>query len=68
VTVLARLAGVFARLTEGAGVPVCLACRAPMALQREEAIGDLPVAVERRYVCGVCGERVTHCQLWAIPD
>lgn len=67
-TVLARLAGVFARLTEAAGVPVCFECRAPMALRREEAIGDLPVAVERSYVCGGCGARVTHCQLWAIPD
>jgi hypothetical protein len=68
VTVLARLATAFARLTEGVGVPVCLECQVPMALRREEAVGELPVAIERSYACGRCGAHVTHCQLWAIPD
>jgi hypothetical protein len=68
VTILARLTGAIARLTEAAGVPVCSKCRLAMALWREAAIGELPVAVERTYVCGGCGARITHCQLWAIPD
>jgi coenzyme F420-reducing hydrogenase gamma subunit len=68
VTVLTRLADAFARLTESAATPMCLECRAPMALRREEAVGDLPVALERHYACGGCGARVSHCQLWAIPD
>jgi hypothetical protein len=68
VTVLARLADVFARLTETATAPLCPDCRMPMALRSEDPIGELPVALERTYRCGACGRWLTRCSLWAIPD
>jgi hypothetical protein len=66
VTVLTRLAGAFARLTESAVVPTCVACQVPMALRREEAVGTF--VVEQLYACDRCGRHVTRVQPWAIPD
>jgi len=66
VTVLSRLAGAFARLTESAAAPACLSCRAPMTLWREEAVGTF--VVEQTYACRRCGRHVTRVQPWAIPD
>ncbi len=65
-TVLARLAGAFARLTEAAVVPMCVKCRVPMALRREDAVGTF--VVEQVYACDRCGWHVTRVQPWAIPD
>lgn len=65
---LARLADAFARWTEGPPAPLCPDCRAPMALRHEEPVGELPVAIERTYVCRRCGRFLTRCTLWAIPD
>jgi hypothetical protein len=66
VTVLSRLAGAFARLTESASAPPCPACRTPMTLWREEAVGTF--VVEQNYACRGCGRHVTRVQPWAIPD
>lgn len=38
-----------------------------MALRHEEPVGELPVAIERTYVCHGCGRSLTRCTLWAIP-
>jgi hypothetical protein len=67
VTLLARLVEAFDRLTESP-VPVCAQCRTPMALRREDPVGDLPVAVQRVYACESCGHLTSLCVLWAIPD
>jgi hypothetical protein len=64
---LARLSGALARLTDPPPAPPCPDCRAPMRLRSEEPVGELPVAIERHYVCG-CGRHLTRCVLWAIPD
>jgi C4-type Zn-finger protein len=66
VTVLARLADAFARLTEATVVPVCVECRLPMVLQRESPVGTF--VVEQVYACERCGWHVTRVQPWAIPD
>ena len=65
-TVLARLADAFARLTESAAAPVCQACRTTMALRREDAVGAF--VIEQLYACPRCGRFVTRVQPWAIPD
>ena len=63
---LARLAGVVARLTQSAAAPACLNCRGPMALRREDAVGAF--VVEQVYACDRCGRYLTRVQPWAIPD
>ena len=65
-TVLARVAGVFARLTGSAAIPVCVDCRGPMVLRREDSVGVF--VVEQLYACDGCGRYVTRVQPWAIPD
>jgi hypothetical protein len=67
VTLLTRLAAAFERLTEPT-VPLCPDCGAPMTLERETPVGDLPAALQRAYVCRRCGAHVSHCVLWATPD
>jgi hypothetical protein len=65
---LGRLADALARLADAPPAPPCPDCRAPMALRGEEPVGELPVAIERFYVCRRCGRHLTRCVLWAIPD
>ena len=65
-TVLSRLVGAFARLTESAVVPECVACGVPMTLRREDTVGAL--VVEQLYACGRCGRYLTRVLPWAIPD
>jgi hypothetical protein len=68
VTLLGRLTGALGRLAGTAVTPICPACGAPTALEREEAVGQLPVVLERVFGCVRCGRRVTRVQPWAIPD
>jgi hypothetical protein len=65
-TVLSRLVGAFARLAESVVAPDCVACRLPMTLRREDAVGAF--VVEQLYTCGRCGRYLTRVQPWAIPD
>ena len=65
-TVLSRLVGAFARLTESAVAPDCVACGVPMTLRREVAVGAF--VLEQLYECGRFGRYLTRVQPWAIPD
>ena len=67
-TILARMTEAFVRLTGTAVTPACPGCGAPTVLQREEAVGNLPVVLEQLYACVRCGRHVTRVQPWAIPD
>ena len=65
--VLARLAGVLARLTESSvAAPACRDCRRPMALRREDAVGAF--VMEQVYSCDRCGRHLTRVHPVAIPD